>query len=54
MKPVKSFRIDQELISGAKRQGIDIAKLIELTLAKMLNKKKCPVCGGSLNKGKKA
>jgi len=53
MKPVKSFRIDQELLDDAKKQGIDIAKLIELTLAKMLNKKKCPVCGGPLNRGKK-
>lgn len=45
MKPVKSFRIDQDLIDRAKELGIDITKLIEAALAKVVKDKKCPYCG---------
>ena len=48
MKPVKSFRIDQDLIDQAKALGIDITKLIEAALAKAVKDKKCPYCGAGL------
>lgn len=48
MKPVKSFRIDQDLIDKARGLGIDVTKLIEAALAKAIKEKKCPYCGTSL------
>lgn len=45
MKPVKSFRIDQDLIDKAKELGLDVAKIIEGALSKAVKSKKCPYCG---------
>jgi post-segregation antitoxin (ccd killing protein) len=44
-KPVKSFRIDQDLIDKAKELGLDVAKIIENALSKAVKSKKCPYCG---------
>ena len=51
MKPVKSFRIDQELIDSAKELNLDVAKIIETALSKAVNSKKCPYCKQKYNKG---
>lgn len=50
MKPVKSFRIDQELIDKAKDLGLDVAKIIEDALSKAVKSKKCPCCGNKVTK----
>ena len=34
MKPVKSFRIDQELIDKANEMGLELAPMIEAMIAK--------------------
>lgn len=44
-KPPKSFRIDPELVDKAKKQGLDLTKLIEAAIAKALKDKRCPYCG---------
>lgn len=49
MKPVKSFRIDQELIDKAKELGLDISKIIESALEKAVKSNKCPYCGSKYN-----
>ena len=44
-KPVTSFRIDPNLIKKARKEGLDVTKMIEAMLAKAINDKKCPYCG---------
>lgn len=46
-KPKYSFRLDEHLVEQAKLQNINLAKLIEATIAKAINDKRCPYCGKS-------
>lgn len=49
-KPVTSIRIDRDLLEEAKKQGLKLAPLVERTIAKAVKGKKCPCCGGKIDK----
>lgn len=40
-----SMRLDPDLMDKAKEQGLDVNKLVENQLRKMLRANRCPVCG---------
>jgi len=44
-KPVKAFRLDEELVDKSRDAGIDLAALFEAAMAKALKVKQCPYCG---------
>jgi len=48
MKIVKSFRLNPELLDKADKKNINLVKLFEEFLAKVLKEKTCPTCGGKL------
>ncbi len=44
MKPTRSYRLDPRLVKEAKERGIDLVKLFEAAISKVLEEK-CPYCG---------
>lgn len=45
-KPKYSHRLDEVLMDKAKAKGLNVARLIEAMLVKVLKDKRCPYCGG--------
>jgi len=50
MKPVKSFRIEQELLDLAEKHNLDVGKLLRASIAKAVKDKRCPYCGATNGK----
>ena len=43
-KKVYSFRLEEEIVSDARKHDVDIRDLLEKTLEKMVKKKVCATC----------
>jgi len=44
MKKVFSFRLDEKTVQLIRAGGLDLAKMIEAMMERVIDKKKCPCC----------
>lgn len=52
MKPAFSFRLDKDLVESARKNGLELASMIEAMIAKELGLARCPYCGQKMKKKK--
>lgn len=50
-KPVAAFRLDPRLVEEVRSSGINLAYIIEASLAKVLKFRKCPYCDQKIKGG---